>query len=119
MDNKSLQTVDRYIGSFPQEIQKVLADVRKVIKETAPAAEESIAYGMPAYKLNGKPLAYFAAFKNHTGFYPLPHVIEAFKDELTRYKHAKGSIQFPLNETIPLELIKKIIMFRIQESNSR
>lgn len=110
------ESVDKYISSFPQEVQKPLNEVRAIIKKNAPEAEEMIAYRMPAYKLNGKPLVYFAAFKNHIGFYPTPRGIDAFDGELKKYKHAKGSVQFPLNEPMPLELIKKIVKYRAEEA---
>lgn len=111
------QSVDQYIGTFSPEVQKILTDIRHTVKKAAPEAEESIAYGMPGYKLNGQPLVYFAAFKNHIGFYPLPIGIESFKAELAKYKHAKGSVQFPINEPIPFDLIKKIVKFRLNKEN--
>ena len=113
MDEKIFKSVDEYIGLFPLEVQKKLQEIRQAIKETAPEALESIAYGMPAYKMNGKPLVYFAAFKNHIGFYPTPSGITEFTPDLTKYKHAKGSAQFPINEPMPLDLIKKIVKFRL------
>ena len=109
--------IDAYIAEFPKEIQAVLEQVRSVIQTTAPTAVETISYGMPAFKLNGKSLVYFAAFKNHIVFYALPSGNEAFKKELASYKIGKGSIQFPLSEQMPLELIRKIVEFRIQESS--
>jgi uncharacterized protein YdhG (YjbR/CyaY superfamily) len=108
-------SVDEYISSFPPIIQENLILIRQSIKKTAPEAKESISYDMPAYKLNGRILVYFAAFKNHVGFYPLPSSIELFKADLSKYKHAKGSVQFPLNEPMPLELIKRIVKFRKEE----
>lgn len=117
MNKKETQTVSDYIDDFPPEIQKILNEIRQAIKDEAPNAEESIAYGMPAYKLNSKPLVYFAAFKNHIGFYPLPETIDTFKDDFSKYKHAKGSVQFPINEPMPLDLIKRIVRFRIKENS--
>lgn len=105
--------VDEYITSFPKDIQKRLIEIRKLIGQTSTEAEESIAYGMPAYKLNGKPLVYFAAFKSHIGFYPTPSGIGPFKKELARYKTSKGAIQFPSSQPLPLELIEKIVKYLI------
>lgn len=96
----------------------MLSDIRQTIKETAPEAVESISYGMPAYKLNNKPLVYFAGYKNHIGFYPTPSGIESFDSDLAKYKYAKGSVQFPINEPMPLALIKKIVKFRVNEKKS-
>ena len=108
-------TINEYIAGFPEEVQKVLEQVRETIKKAAPEAEETISYGMPAYKLNGKPLVYFAAFKNHIGFYATPTGHEAFAEELSNYKQGKGSVQFPLDKPMPLELITRIVKFRVQE----
>lgn len=108
--------VDEYIGGFPPEIQTILEEIRALIKKNAPAADESIGYGMPAYKLNKKPLVYFAAFKNHVGFYATPTGHAAFADELSKYKQGKGSVQFPLDQPIPFELIEKIVKFRVREN---
>ena len=108
-------TTDEYISAFPAEIQKILEQVRKTIQQAAPEADETISYGMPAYKLNGKPLVYFAAFKNHIGFYATPTGHEAFAEELSNYKQGKGSVQFPLDKPMPFELITRIVKFRKQE----
>ncbi|MFP9100541.1 iron chaperone [Flavobacterium sp. RHBU_24] len=107
-----MKNLDDYIAQFPQETQKLLQQVREAILETAPGAVESISYAMPAYKLNGKPLVYFAGYKNHIGFYATPTGHEAFKDELSKYKQGKGSVQFPVSEPMPLDLIKRIVAFR-------
>lgn len=111
--------VDEYISTFPKSTQKVLEQVRKTIKNAAPASEEIISYAMPAYKLNGKPLVYFAGYENHVGLYaaPLGHV--AFKKELSKYKQGKGSVQFPLNEPMPLDLITRIVKFRAQGNEEK
>lgn len=111
-----MNNVDEYIATFPPEVQQILGEIRQTVKKSAPEAEELIAYRMLAYQLNGKPLVYFAAFKKHIGFYPLPHVIDTFKEELAKYKHAKGSIQFQLDEPIPYDLIAKIAKFRVSEN---
>ena len=98
--------ITAYILQSPPEVQAKLHQMRDAIRETAPEATEKISYGMPTFYLNGN-LVHFAAFAHHIGFYPLPHTIEAFKKELSVYKSAKGSVQFPLDEPLPLELIKK------------
>lgn len=107
--------IDKYIGSFPKEIQVLLQQIRETIRQAAPEAEEAIKYAMPTFVLNGN-LVHFAAFKNHIGFYPVPSGIEAFKEELSVYKGAKGSVQFPLDKPMPLSLITKIVKFRVQEN---
>lgn len=103
---------DEYIAGFPDDIQKLLQKMRAIICKAAPHAEEVISYGMPAYKQH-KVLVYFAACKNHIGFYPTGSGIEAFKDELTAYKFSKGAIQFPFDKPLPSALITKIVKFRI------
>jgi uncharacterized protein YdhG (YjbR/CyaY superfamily) len=108
-------TIDEYIASFPKEVQNILEQVRATIKKAAPEALEGIAYGMPALTLNG-PLVYFAAFKNHIGFYATPTGHEAFQKELSSYKQGKGSVQFPLDQPMPLELIGRIVRFRVAEN---
>ncbi|OMD41801.1 iron chaperone [Paenibacillus odorifer] len=108
------ESIDDYISKFPPEIQEILSTIRKVIKEAAPDAKEKISYQMPTFELHGN-LVHFAAFKNHIGFYPTPNGIDAFKEELSVYKGAKGSIQFPLNQPMPYELISKIVKFRVAE----
>ena len=107
--------VEKYIGTHPKEVQKVLRQVRETIRKAAPNAEETISYGIPTFKLNGN-LVHFAAAKNHIGFYPAPSGIEAFKKELAGYKGAKGSVQFPLNKPMPLALITKIVKYRVKEN---
>ncbi len=106
--------VDKYITRFDGEVEQRLRVMRKVIRETAPEAEEAMAYGMPAYKLKGKPLVYFAGYKNHIGFYATPNGHEAFRDEFSHYKQGKGSVQFPLSESLPISLIERVIKYRIQ-----
>jgi len=109
------KTIDEYISKFPADVQKILTKLRSVIKESAPAAVERISYQMPTFYLNGN-LVHFAAYKNHIGFYPTPSGIEAFKNELSMYKWAKGSVQFPLDKPMPYELISKIVKFRVAEN---
>jgi uncharacterized protein YdhG (YjbR/CyaY superfamily) len=107
------RNIDEYIAGFPEDVQELLEKLRMTIREAAPDAEEAIKYRMPTFILNGN-LVYFAAFKNHIGFYPAPRGIEEFKDELSAYKGAKGSVQFPLREPIPFELISRIVKFRVR-----
>lgn len=114
--NNSIKNTDAYINSFPIEIQILLEQIRATIKQHAPEAEESISYGMPAYKLYGRPLVYFAGYKNHIGFYATPTGHEAFAKDLAKYKQGKGSVQFPIDKTLPLQLIAKIVKFRVKEN---
>lgn len=114
MTNKPTD-INEYIASFPENVQKLLDQVRSIIKKAAPEATETISYAMPTFKLNGI-LVHFAAFQNHIGFYALPSGNEAFQKELSAYKTGKGSIQFPLNEPLPEALITKIVKFRVQEN---
>ena len=113
---KPPQTIDDYIQSFPSDIQKILQKVRNTIRKAAPGAVEVISYQMPTFKLNGKNLVHFAAWKSHIGFYATPSGNAAFKKELSKYKGAKGSVQFPITEPIPYDLIEKIVVFRVKES---
>lgn len=110
--------VDQYIDSFPAPIKKRLEQLRAAIKKAAPKAEEGIGYQMPAYKLNGV-LVYFAGYENHIGFYPTPNGIAAFKKELTGYKSAKGSVQFPNDEPLPIALVTKMVKFRVKENTKK
>lgn len=110
------QEVSEYIAQFPDEVQKSLEKIRASIFKLAPEVDESMAYKMPAYKLNKKPLVYFAAFKNHIGFYATPTGHEAFVIQLSKYKQGRGSVQFPLNQAIPFDLIEEIVAFRIEEN---
>ena len=109
------KTIDEYIAGFPDEVQVILRKIRTTIRKAAPIAEESIKYGVPTYVQNGN-LVHFAAFRNHIGFYPTPSAIEKFRKELSRWKSAKGSVQFPLDEPMPYALITKIVKFRVKES---
>jgi uncharacterized protein YdhG (YjbR/CyaY superfamily) len=111
---KKPDTIEEYIESSPAGIQDKLYKLNEVIRNAAPEAKEKISYGMPAYTLNGI-LVYFAAHTNHIGFYPYPSAIEAFKKELTMYHTAKGSVQFPNDKPLPLDLIKRIVEFRVNE----
>jgi uncharacterized protein YdhG (YjbR/CyaY superfamily) len=115
MINSKPKNIDEYIAGFPIEIQEILEQIRQTIKKAAPNAEEKISYAIPTFTLNGN-LVHFAAFKNHIGFYALPSGNEAFQKELSIYKSGKGSIQFPLDKPIPLDLITKIVTFRVKEN---
>lgn len=110
-------TIDEYIATFPPEIQSILSNIRKIVRELAPEATEKISYQMPTYYLHGN-LVHFAAFQKHIGFYPTPSGIEAFQEELSKYKGAKGSVQFPLNQPIPYDLIRRIVIYRLEESRN-
>jgi len=112
---KTPETIDEYISKFPPEVQDLLQRLRNVIKESAPDAIEKISWQMPTFVLYGN-LVHFAAFKNHIGFYPAPSGINAFQEELSEYKGAKGSVQFPIGKPLPYELISRIVKFRVAEN---
>ena len=118
MEQNKYNTVDEYFLQFPDKVQEILQELRRLIKDTAPEAEEKISYQMPTYYLHGN-LVHFAAHKNHIGFYPTPTGIEAFKDELSNYKGAKGSVQFPIDKPMPFDLIRKIVEFRVSENKKK
>ncbi len=109
------QTIDEYIAGFPPDVQKILTKVRTTIRRAAPGAEETIKYRMPTFMLNGN-LVYFAGFEKHIGFYPVPTGIQAFEKELSVYKQGRGSVQFPLDQPIPFDLISRIVKFRVKEN---
>lgn len=111
-----MQNVETYIASSPAEVREILQKIRAIIKEKAPEAVESLNYGMPSYKIYGRALVYFAAFKNHIGFYAMPSGHEKFKKELSGYKQGKGSVQFPLGIPVPFDLIARIVEFRVYEN---
>jgi uncharacterized protein YdhG (YjbR/CyaY superfamily) len=120
MENKptGFQSIDEYIAGFPEEVQKILYELRATIKAAAPEAEEKISYQMPTFFLKGN-LVHFAAYKNHIGFYPASSGILAFQNELSIYKGAKGSVQFPIGKPLPLELISQIVKYRVAENLQR
>lgn len=118
MTSNKPNNIDEYIAGFPLEIQEILAEIRRTIQQTVPDASETIKYAMPTFTLRGRNLVYFAAFKNHIGFYPAPTGNEAFVQDLERYKQGRGSVQFPLNQPMPLALIAKITGFYVQRINS-
>lgn len=110
-----IKTMDEFISNYPPEVQTILQRIRSVIHKSAPGAEEAMSYGIPTFKLNGKNLVHFSAFKEHIGFYPTPSGIAKFKKELSAYEGAKGSVKFPLNKPIPYTLIVKITQYRVKE----
>lgn len=113
MEKRSYSNIDEYIADFPENVVVILNKIRNCIQQSAPNATETISYNMPAFKQK-KIVVYFAAFKNHIGFYALPSGNEAFQTAISKYKTGKGSIQFPLKEEIPYDLIQKIVAFRVQ-----
>jgi uncharacterized protein YdhG (YjbR/CyaY superfamily) len=112
------KNIDDYIAGFPAEVQEILEKIRSTIRKAAPDAKETINYGIPTFTLNGN-LVHFAGFKGHIGFYPTPSGIEKFKEELSVYEGAKGSVQFPLDKRMPFGLISKIVKFRVKENLER
>jgi uncharacterized protein YdhG (YjbR/CyaY superfamily) len=112
-----VDAVDQYIQAQPERTRELLTQLREAIRRAAPGATEKISYGVPTFAYHGN-LVHFAAFKRHIGFYPTPSGIEAFKDEIMRFKHAKGSVQFPLTDPLPLDLIARIVQFRFEESHA-
>jgi uncharacterized protein YdhG (YjbR/CyaY superfamily) len=107
--------IDDYIAGFPPDVRQILEQVRATIRGAAPGAEETISYQIPTFRLEGN-LVHFAAFKKHIGFYPAPAGIDEFKDELSRYKGGKGSVQFPLDKPMPFDLIRRVVEFRVKEN---
>jgi uncharacterized protein YdhG (YjbR/CyaY superfamily) len=106
-------TIDEYIAQYPEDVQIIMKEIRRVIHETAPQAVERISYKMPGFYQNGM-LVWLGGFKHHIGFYPTGEGIEAFKDELSEYKTSKGAVQFPLDQPIPYDLIRKIVKYRVE-----
>jgi uncharacterized protein YdhG (YjbR/CyaY superfamily) len=115
---KVFKTIDEYIATFPKNVQRILEELRQAIRDSAPEAEEAISYQMPTFKLNGN-LVYFAAFKNHIGFYPTSSGIEAFKEELSDYEVSKGTVRFPMDKPIPFDLVRKMVSYRVKENLDR
>ncbi|WP_258099249.1 iron chaperone [Marinoscillum pacificum] len=110
-----MNEVDAYIESFDEQVQIRLREMRTILKEMLPQAEEVISYGIPTYKIKGKNVVHFGGFKKHVGFYPAPSGLEAFKEDLSKFKGSKGSVQFPLTEDLPKALIQRITQFRLVE----
>jgi uncharacterized protein YdhG (YjbR/CyaY superfamily) len=120
MPNRSTAaSIDDYIAEFPPETQKVLEELRALIRQAAPGATETISYAIPTFDLGGKHLVHFAGYAKHIGFYPVPSAMEAFKDELEPYRSGKGSAQFPLGQPLPTDLIRRIVEYRVEESTRR
>ena len=117
-DTSPANNIDEYIASFPKDVQVILQKIRGIIRKVAPDAVEAIKYQIPTFVLNGN-LVHFAAFQKHIGFYPTPSGIEEFRDELSVYKSAKGSVQFPLDAPVPFSLITKIVKFRVKETREK
>ena len=115
---RNFRTIDEYINTFPENVQRILNELRQTIKEAAPDAQETINYQIPTFTLNGN-LVHFAAFEKHIGFYPAPSGMEAFEKELSAYKRAKGSVQFPIDQPLPLPLIRRIVEYRVKENLER
>jgi len=111
-------TIEEYINNFPKEVQHLLIEIKTTITEIIPEASEKISYGIPTFYLNGN-LIHFAAYKNHIGFYPGASGIEKFKNEISKYKNSKGAVQFPLNQDLPIDLIKQIVAFRVNENKKK
>ena len=117
MNRKTPVDFDDYAGRFPEDVQRLLRKMRRTIRQAAPQAEETISYGIPAFRSNGI-LVWFAAFKGHIGFYPRADVVRAFKKELAAYKGAKGSVRFPFDKPLPLALVSRIVKHRVKQDKS-
>ncbi len=118
-NRSAAETIDEYISEFPSETRKLLKDMRAIIKATAPEATETISYAIPTFDLNGKHLVHFAGFKKHIGFYPVPSAMKAFEEELKPCRSGKGSAQFPLDQPLPADLIRRIVLFRVEENTRK
>ena len=111
--------VDEYIAAFPPEVRERLEQMRAIIHEAAPDAVVTISYGIPTFDLNGRHLVHFGGFKSHVGFYPVPSAMEAFSEELAPYKKGKGSARFPLGQPLPEDLVRRIVEFRLAETERK
>jgi len=109
-------SIEEYIGTFPQNVQKILEEVRRTIKAAAPDAREKISYQIAAFELNGRNLIHFAGWKNHIALYPIPSGSEAFNKQLSQYVDGKGSLKFPLDKPLPLKLISKVVKLRVADN---
>ena len=118
MDRRTAADIDEYISWFPDDVRKILTKIRATIKGAAPKAVESISYQIPTFKVDGKVLIYFAAFKDHVSIYPVPREATEFAKELADYKGGKGTLQFPLGKAVSYDLISRIVRFRIEEIES-
>lgn len=117
-NESAAREVDDFIARYPADVQEILQKIRGIIREAAPDAQEKLNYGIPTFTLNGN-LVHYSALKNHIGFYPTPSGVEKFKKQLSNYSGAKGSVQFPLDQPIPYELIRSITEFRVKEQRAK
>ena len=115
----TFKSMDEYIGTFPEEVQKILQELRATIGTAAPEAEETISYNIPTFKLNGKYLIYFAGWKNHISLYPIPVGSEAFNKQIAKYAEGKGTLKFPIDEPLPMKLITKIVKLKLAENQKK
>ena len=114
-EKSAAQTIDEYISAFPPDVQALLEQVRLAIRETAPEAQETISYAIPTFKPNGRYLVYFAAFKQHISLYPAPIGVAEFNEAVSRYGSGKGTLKFPLNQPLPLDLVRSVVQYRLRE----
>lgn len=119
MGENKASTIDEYIAGYPPDVQRTLSEIRTIIKKAVPDAEETISYAMPTFKIDGVSLVHFACFKSHIGLYPAPTGVEPFKSDFVGFKTGKGSVQFPLDKPVPLELISGIVQFRLKQIGER
>ena len=115
----TFNSIDEYIATFPEDIQKILRELRATIKAAAPEAGETISYGIPTFTLNGKYLIYFAGWKNHISIYPIPTGSDAFNKQVSKYVEGKGTLKFPIDKPLPLKLITKIVKLKVAENRKR
>ena len=115
----SFKSMDEYIGTFPEDLQKTLEELRETIKAAAPEAEETISYNIPTFKMNGKYLIYFAGWKSHISLYPIPVGSEVFNKQIAKYAEGKGTLKFPIDKPLPLKLITKIVKLKLAENQKR
>lgn len=118
-EKKKIETIDEYLAIFPEDVGAILQSIRQTIHEVAPDAVEAISYQIPTFKYKGKNLIHFAAFKKHIGLYPTGEGMEAFQDQLSAYKTSKGAIQLPLDQAMPLDLIKQITELRLSQLQAK
>ena len=119
MTKQRFQTIDEYIESFPAEVRSILEQVRQAIRQTAPAAEEAISYQIPTFKLDGRYLVYFSGWKNHISLYPQPDSTGSLDEELTPYKSGRGTLKFPLEKPLPLDLVRKVVAALIADNQAK
>ena len=115
----TFKSIDEYIGTFPEDLEKILEELRGTIKSAAPEAEETISYNIPTFKMNGRYLIYFAGWKNHISLYPIPVGSEAFNKQIAKYAEGKGTLKFPIDKPLPLKLITKIVKLKVAENRKR